>query len=74
VTATEVSPLRVNDELPSEIAVVPIVSELLSSAAFGMLEKFVPVSDGAVLYEGVVPPTSTPELAASIAVTPSAVW
>ena len=49
VTATEVRPAKVSDVAPKEMLVVPIVTVLLLSAAFGMLVKFVPVRVGVVV-------------------------
>jgi hypothetical protein len=74
VSVTEVRPARVSDVAPSDIAVVPTVTELLLNAAFGMPVKLVPVRVGVVEKEGVVPPTRTPEAVATNAVVLAAVW
>ena len=39
VSVTEVSPARVSEVAPSEIEVVPIVTALLASDAFGMFDS-----------------------------------
>jgi hypothetical protein len=63
------------DTEPPPVMPVPAVTVTAEfvSPAFGMPVKFVPVRVGVVEYEGVVPPTRTPEPVARIDVAPTPV-
>ena len=55
VDVTDTNPAIVVCAAPSEIAVVPTVTELFVSPPFGIPVKFVPVSVGVVVQAGVAP-------------------
>jgi hypothetical protein len=76
VDVTEVRPVSVVAVAPSETLVEPMVTDEFVRPAFGMPVKFVPVSVGVFVHEGVVPETRTCDEVpvVSFAVTPAPDW
>ena len=75
VAVTDVNPASVVAVAPSEMLVDRTVIELLVSAPFGILLKFVPVSVGVVVQAGVAPDVAacrTPAALVTKAVVPAA--